>query len=183
MVKIWAAKLGRLRAVCAQTDGLLSLLVTGRAELNLWGLGTPAAEGCIASSCPSLLSPWTCDPSSGYSFKFSEAHCMHIYGHGLVLSPASWTGNGTVFIETFSCKMSLESLFFPLECDLYSNCKSLFRNDPSCWLQVLCRQRPISKCDSITGNTYACVVFSTILPSALTRDYEHSCVWTLHHHL
>lgn len=57
MVKIWAAKLGKLSALCAQTDGLVSLFVIGRADLNLWGLGTPAAEGCIASSCSSLLSP------------------------------------------------------------------------------------------------------------------------------
>lgn len=126
MVKIRAAKLGKLSAVCAQTDGLVSLFVTGRADLNLWGLGTPAAEGCIASSCSSLLLPWTCDPSSGYSFMFSEPHCMHIYGHGLALSLSSWTGNYTLFIETFSGKMPLESLLFPLQCDLYSNCKSLF---------------------------------------------------------
>lgn len=120
MVKIWAAKLGKLSALCAQTDGLVSLFVIGRADLNLWGLGTPAAEGCIASSCSSLLSPWPCDPSSGYSFTFSEPHCMHICGHGLALSLSSWTGNYTLFIETFSCKMSLLSVICTVIANLFS---------------------------------------------------------------
>jgi len=43
MAKVWAAKLERLCAVYAQTDGLASL---GHCVVELWGQGKPAAESC-----------------------------------------------------------------------------------------------------------------------------------------
>lgn len=181
-MKIWAAKLGRLCAVCAQTDGLVNLLVPGRADWNLWGLSTPAAEGCTASSCCSLLSPWTCDPSPGYSFTLSASLHAH-------KQPESCSVSGFLKGKLhLSCKMPSESLLFPLGFDLYNSCKCFSRSlgrsarrvtnacwvaqqqCPSCWLQVLQTQQQVSKHGSVAGKHTARVALSSVLLSTLTGD-------------